>query len=84
MPLSALVTYPVVGQSGGGEPARLAVFVVQGGKAARRPLKTGDIVGSSIIVTDGLAAGDEVVTAGASFLYDGAPVQVLPNDPLGE
>jgi len=28
-------------------------------------------------VTEGLKAGEEVVTAGASFLYDGAPVQVL-------
>ncbi len=82
VPLSALVTDPVTGQSDG-EPARLAVFVVQAGKAARRPVKTGDILGSSIIVTDGLASGEEVVTAGASFLYDGAPVQVLPNNPLG-
>jgi hypothetical protein len=40
-------------------------------------VKTGDILNSSIIVTEGLSAGEEVVTKGASFLYDGAPVEVL-------
>ncbi len=57
-------------------PKQLAVFVVKDGKAAQRLVKTGDIVASSIIVTDGLKAGEEVVTRGASELYDGAPVIV--------
>ena len=58
-------------------PQQLAVFVVENGKAVLRPVKTGDILNSSIIVTKGLRAGEEVVTKGASFLYDGAPVEVL-------
>jgi len=58
--------------------SQLAVFVVKDGKATQRPVKTGDILNSSIIVTEGLEAGEEVVTKGASFLYDGALVEVLP------
>ena len=52
------------------------MFVVQAGKAMKRPVKTGDILNSSILVTEGLQPGEQVVTAGASFLYDGAPVEV--------
>jgi len=52
------------------------VFVVQDGKAIQRVVKTGDIFNSSILVSEGLRAGEQVVTAGASFLYDGAPVEV--------
>ena len=36
------------------ESAQLAVFVVKEGKATRRPVKTGDILSSSIIITEGL------------------------------
>ena len=46
------------------------------GKAVQRGVKTGDILNSSILITDGLRAGEQVVTAGASFLYDGAPIEV--------
>jgi RND family efflux transporter MFP subunit len=84
VPLSALVTMPPAGPSGGTAESQLAVFVVKDGRAARRPIKTGDILGSSIVVNQGLAAGEEVVTAGASFLYDGAPVAVLANIPTGD
>jgi multidrug efflux system membrane fusion protein len=54
----------------------LGVFVVQDGKAVQRAVKTGDILSSSILITEGLRAGERVVTSGASFLYDGAPVEV--------
>jgi membrane fusion protein, multidrug efflux system len=68
VPLSALVTFAPGTQVG--------VFVVQDGKAVKRLVKTGDILNSSILITDGLRAGEQVVTAGASFLYDGAPIIV--------
>ncbi len=74
IPLSALVTFPSDGQAGG--KSQLGVFVVQDDKAMKRVVKTGDIFNSSILVTEGLRAGEQVVTAGASFLYDGAPVEV--------
>jgi RND family efflux transporter MFP subunit len=76
VPLSALIapSYPVSGE--GKTQTRLAVFVVNEGKASERVVKTGDIVGSSIIITEGLKPNEEVVTRGASLLYDGAPVEV--------
>ena len=76
IPLSALVTLVPDGRSAGNGPAQLGVFVVNDGKAATRPVKTGDILNSSILITEGLQPGEQVVTSGASFLYDGAPVQV--------
>ncbi len=78
IPLSALVTHPPDGRAQGSGQAQLGVFVVQDGKAMKRVVKTGDLFSSSILVTEGLRAGEEVVTAGASFLYDGAPVEVAP------
>ena len=77
IPLSALVTLPPEGQSQTSSGrAQLGVFVVQNGKAMRRAVKTGDILNSSILITEGLRAGEQVVTSGASFLYDDAPVEV--------
>ncbi|HTL57097.1 MAG TPA: efflux RND transporter periplasmic adaptor subunit [Candidatus Limnocylindrales bacterium] len=73
VPLSALVTLVPSGRSAG---SRLGVFVAQDGKAVTRAVKTGDILNSSILITDGLRAGEQVVTSGASFLYDGAPIEV--------
>src|SRR6266478_1177752 len=84
VPLSALVTFALPGQSRTAESSQLAVFVVDGGKALRRPVKTGDIVRSSIIITEGLKRGEVVVTSGASFLYDGQPVEVLQNVPIAD
>lgn len=71
VPLSALVTFAPGTQVG--------VFVVQDGKAVKRLVKTGDILNSSILITEGLCAGEQVVTSGASFLYDGAPIIVASN-----
>jgi multidrug efflux system membrane fusion protein len=76
VPLSALVTLVPSGRSAGSGQAQLGVFVAQDGKAVARAVKTGDILNSSILITDGLRAGEQVVTSGASFLYDGAPIEV--------
>lgn len=73
VPLSALVTAPA-GVAGSNQ---LAVFVRHDGAVTRRLVKTSDIIDSSIIVTEGLKPGEEVVSSGASFLYDGAPVEVV-------
>jgi RND family efflux transporter MFP subunit len=78
IPLSALVTLVSDGSSQVGGQTQLGVFVVQNGKAVQRAVKTGDILKSSIFVTEGLRAGEQVVTSGASFLYDGAPIEVAP------
>ena len=78
IPLSALVTLAAQNGATSAVPSRLGVFVIQDGRAVQRPVKTGDILSSSILVTDGLQAGEQVVTSGASFLYDGAWVDVAP------
>ena len=84
VPLSALVTFTPEAQGTVSHGTRLAVFVVKGNKAERRPIKTGEIVRSSIIVSEGLEAGEEVVTQGTSFLYNGAPVVVDHQASAGE
>ncbi len=76
VPLSALVAPPEPGLSENKPRTQLAVFVVKDGRASLRQVKTDDIVASSIIVTNGLQPGEQVVTRGASQLYDGAPVEV--------
>jgi RND family efflux transporter MFP subunit len=78
IPLSALVTLVSDGSSQPKAQTQLGVFVVQDGKAVKRAVKTGDILKSSILITDGLRPGEQVVTSGASFLYDGAPIEVAP------
>ena len=78
IPLSALVTHVADGGSQVNAQTQLGVFVVEGGKALKRPVKTGDILNGSILITEGLRAGEQVVTSGASFLYDGAPIEVAP------
>lgn len=75
VPLSALITRsrPTA------DPARqLAVFVVEGEQVKERPIKTDDLIGSSILVTEGLQVGEKVVVAGASLLYDNAMVSARP------
>lgn len=80
IPLSALVTFASGGNESATSQAQLGVFVVQDDKAMKRAVKTGDILNSSILITEGLRAGEQVVTAGASFLYDGAPVEVAADN----
>ncbi len=76
IPLSALVTLVSEGNPQTGGQTQLGVFVVQNGKAIKRAVKTGDILNSSIQITEGLQPGEQVVTSGASFLYDGAPIEI--------
>ncbi|MBD8635331.1 efflux RND transporter periplasmic adaptor subunit [Stenotrophomonas sp. WHRI 8082] len=62
-----------------GDPA---VFRVRAGKVARVPITLGYAEGAWIEVREGLAAGDQVVTAGKVALRDGTAVQVIvPADP---
>jgi len=83
IPLSGLVTFASEGGSAGNSRPQLGVFIVRDGKAFKRAVKTGDISRSSILITSGLKAGEEVVTSGASFLYDGAPVELVTGTLVG-
>jgi RND family efflux transporter MFP subunit len=54
----------------------------QSGNVARQvPIAVGAIVGNSFVVTEGLAAGNEIITSGIQKLHDGAPVSRLPDTP---
>ncbi len=61
-----------------GEPA---VFRVRAGKVARVPVKLGYAEGPWVEIRDGLAPGDQVVTAGKVALRDGTAVQVIGAKP---
>ena len=54
-----------------------AVFTVRNGKAARTLVKLGYFDGEWVEVRGGLAAGDQVVTAGKVALREGTTVQVI-------
>lgn len=53
------------------------VWVVVDGKVQHRSITVGDFIRNSIIVKDGLSAGDTIVTAGQQKLYTGAKVRVV-------
>ncbi|OAT79844.1 hypothetical protein A6M21_15365 [Desulfotomaculum copahuensis] len=52
------------------------VWVLKDGVVNRREVKTGDSDGTNIVITSGLTAGEDVVTAGQETLQDGARVTV--------
>jgi len=54
------------------------VFVVDGGKAVVRRVKTGTELGPNIAVEQGLAEGDQVVVTGLAMLRPGVPVMASP------
>jgi membrane fusion protein, multidrug efflux system len=56
----------------------LYVFVVDGGKAAIRRVKTSGANGAGVVVDQGLSAGDQVVVEGTQALRPGAPVKASP------
>jgi membrane fusion protein, multidrug efflux system len=41
-------------------------------------VRLGEVVGNSIIVANGVTAGDRVVVTGAHLLVDGDAVKVIP------
>jgi multidrug efflux pump subunit AcrA (membrane-fusion protein) len=53
-----------------------AAFVVNGDKAALRPLKIGLEAGGRVQVVEGIQPGEQVIVAGHEALKDGAPVRV--------
>ncbi len=57
---------------------RPAVLVVQGDRVALRPVAAGRRQDGVVEVTQGLAAGEQVVVSGGGFLADGDRVRVAP------
>jgi multidrug efflux system membrane fusion protein len=59
-----------------------AVFVVEenGGRAIARSrvVKLGEALGNTIVVLEGVSAGERVITTGTTLVLDGQPVQIIP------
>lgn len=51
------------------------VWVVEGGRANRRPVTVGGFVEDNVFITEGLKTGDLVVTSGYQKLFNGARVE---------
>jgi membrane fusion protein (multidrug efflux system) len=54
------------------------VFVVEDGKAVRRPVKTGGEAGASVVIDEGVAAGDLVIVDRLQSVRPGAAVLANP------
>ncbi|HET6438484.1 MAG TPA: efflux RND transporter periplasmic adaptor subunit [Anaeromyxobacter sp.] len=70
VPRTALVSFDPVQRAA-------TVFVVEGGVARRRQVKTGASAGDRIEVVEGLRAGQEIVTRGGFNLRDGDAVRAV-------
>lgn len=70
LPRTALASWDTIGKTA-------AVFVVEGGVARRRPLKTGAVSGDVVEVVEGLKVGEVVVTRGGFNLRDGDKVRAI-------
>jgi RND family efflux transporter MFP subunit len=66
--------------SGGEE----STFVVEDGKALRRPIETGLVSQGRVEVVRGLSAGETVIVEGGSSLREGAPVRTVGQPPAAE
>jgi multidrug efflux pump subunit AcrA (membrane-fusion protein) len=64
--------------SGSGFAVMLAVGSGDTLSARLRPVELGDAYGNVIAITNGLAAGDTVITTGATLVKDGDTVRVIP------
>ena len=75
LPLTAVVRSPK-------DPRGFATFVVDGsgdrGTAKLREVKLGDVLGNEVLAVAGLAAGDRVVSQGATIVTDGSAVRIVP------
>lgn len=74
LPLTAVVRAP-------GNPRGFAVFVVDGNEGSQtahlREVKLGDVTGNSVLVTEGLKAGERVIETGSTLVNDNQPVRVV-------
>lgn len=55
---------------------RAFVYIYSEGKAEKRGIRTGAILGEEVVVSQGLSEGDLVITDGAKYLKEGAEVEV--------
>ena len=75
-PQGVLAPQPAVSRDEKGQA--VAYVVGAGNKAEQRILKTGQAIGGSWLVTDGLKPGDRLITEGLMMVRPGAPVTPKP------
>ncbi|MCB1890503.1 MAG: efflux RND transporter periplasmic adaptor subunit [Rhodocyclaceae bacterium] len=54
------------------------VYIIEDGKAAIRPVELAETLGEDVVVTHGLASGDQVIVDGVLKIGPGAPVTATP------
>jgi RND family efflux transporter MFP subunit len=74
---TATVPVLAVTRIGGQSFVYVATEAGQGTVAKQRAVILGDTIGNNYAVTDGLKAGEKVITSGIQFLIDGSPVQPI-------
>lgn len=86
IPLTAISTQNAdLGQQNdpgsGGNEAPVFVYDPEKGAVFERFISLGDVRGNDIEVFSGLSEGEQIVTAGVAFLYDGMAVRPWQQDP---
>lgn len=56
-------------------PNGRSVFVVRDGIAVKQPVQLGDVVRDRVVITNGIHAGDEIITLGQRRVEAGQPVE---------
>jgi RND family efflux transporter MFP subunit len=74
---AVIVPYAPIGAVIEADGDRAAVFVVEEGKARRRPVRIAFIAPTQVAIAEGLKAGETVVTDGALYLQDGEAIRVV-------
>jgi multidrug efflux system membrane fusion protein len=75
---TATLPYVPIGAVLEGDGERASVFIADGAVARRRAVRVAFIAGDEVAIREGLAVGDQVVTAGAPYLDDGDAIAVVP------
>ncbi|AWZ21988.1 Secretion protein HlyD family [Roseovarius sp. EC-HK134] len=76
IPLSALIFADTRSEPTAGDSATVYVFDEATGTVRARQVRIDGVVGTDLLVTEGLSPGEHVVTAGVALLSDGEPVRL--------
>lgn len=78
-PVAAVLTIPRTALVQNGDTT--VVYVLHGKRVQRRPIQTGDVVGTNLIVRRGVQAGEQIVVSGGNGLRDGSLVHTSTPHP---
>lgn len=72
------LTYVPIAAVVEGDRDSASVYVVNGDRATRRPVRVAFIAPEAVALSEGLEPGERVVTDGALYLQDGERIEVVP------